>query len=262
MYNLLTAAGSLPNYLVFFLVLLRLAGFMQTVPLFGSGAVPILVRLFFSIVLAVFFFNFYPPPAVEFSLLNALDFLLIAVAEIFLGVLLGLLLRVVFFAVLSAADIISNMIGFSYASFLNPQDNQPSATLGVFLELFAVLIFLAMDFHHFLVEFMYQSYALLPVFEYNIRQFSYISVTNFANQIFILGLVFASPMIASSVILNLSLGFANRSVPQMNVFLVGTSLLVGLSIVFLAISMPFFGEAFYNAWLNIIGMIQELLAPP
>ncbi|MBL0691936.1 MAG: flagellar biosynthetic protein FliR [SAR324 cluster bacterium] len=259
MNSLFFQLADIQGYLGFFLLLLRMGGFFQTMPIFGQGAIPFIVKLFISIVLSIFFYKFYELPNFDFSLLNILDFGILGIKEVLLGVLLGILLRVVFYAVLYAADLISNMIGFSYASFFNPQDNQPSVIIGIFLELVAVLLFLSFGLHHFLVSFIYNSYLLVPPLSFGLSNFSYMAATSFISQIFLLGLSFAGPMVAGAIILNLSLGFANRSVPQMNVFLVGTALLIFLSLAFLAISMPFFAEAFRSGWFKTVDMINDIL---
>jgi len=258
-YNL----GKITNYWPFFLVLLRLGGFFQTVPIFGSAAIPQSVKIFISIIFAVFLFQFYKLPNFGVTNYSILEFFVLAVKEILLGALLGLALRVVFFGVLYAMDIASSMVGLSYASLFDPVESQNSLVLGSLVEILALLFFISLNLHHQLIQVIFQTFEVINPIQLSFQKLSYLAVTDFLSSIFLLGLGFAMPMVVSSILLNLVLGFLNRSVPQFNVFLVGTSLVVLFAFILIWLSLPIFLETFVQQWyiqMNALKVLIESLS--
>ncbi|MFC6639670.1 flagellar biosynthetic protein FliR [Sulfitobacter sediminilitoris] len=67
-----------------------------------------------------------------------------------------------------------------------------------------------------------------------------------------IGTAIAAPFFVMGVVLNLGMGLANRMMPQLPVFFVAASLLIGAGLLILAVSMPavldFFIDRF-SEWL-------------
>ncbi len=259
MNDLFLQLAGLQNYLLFFLLLLRIGGFMQTLPIFSSGMIPPIVKIFISIVLAVFFYKFYSLANVDFETFTVIDYGILAIREVAAGVLLGMLPRLVFFALLLSSEIISNLIGLSFASVYNPQDNQSSTVIPVLIEALAVLFFISLGYHHFLIEYIFSSYEIAPPLQLNFSGLSVEMLSSIIGQIFILALVLSAPIVTISFMVNVGLGFANRTISQLNVFLVGTIAVIILGLLFLGLTLSYFLDSFKQIWLNIQPQILEIL---
>lgn len=236
------------SYLTLFLVLVRLAGFFQVLPVFGSSAIPPIVKIMISVVLGVFLLLFLKIPAYNLNNTSWLLFGVLVVKELAIGVFFGLALRIVFFGLLYAMDIVSSMLGLSYASLFDPLEAENSIVLGAIIDVLALLFFLSLNLHHQVIQLMFDSFQWVSPVTLDLQKISYLAVSKFLSQIFLLGLSFAMPLLVSSILVNLSLGFLNRSVPQFNVFLIGSSLVIILGFLILALSLPIFLQTFIEFW--------------
>ena len=61
--------------------------------------------------------------------------------------------------------------------------------------------------------------------------------------VFLIGIQLGAPLIVALLAANFSMGLVARSVPQINIFVVGFPFTIWLGLMFLALSFPFFVEA-------------------
>ena len=66
------------------------------------------------------------------------------------------------------------------------------------------------------------------------------SVIDTTAQVFVMAIQMAAPVITSLFLTSLALGIVARTVPQMNVFIVGFPLKIGVGVAMLMISLPLF----------------------
>ncbi len=72
----------------------------------------------------------------------------IALNELLIGIIVGLLLSFIFDAAQFAGQILGMQMGFSLATMIDPQSQADSAVLSVFYQTIVLLIFFALDVHH------------------------------------------------------------------------------------------------------------------
>ena len=72
----------------------------------------------------------------------------IALNELLIGVIVGLLLNFIFDAAQFAGQILGMQMGFSLATMMDPQSQADSTVLSVFYQTIVLLIFFALDVHH------------------------------------------------------------------------------------------------------------------
>ncbi len=95
----------------------------------------------------------------------ALDgvYVLLVVKEALVGLALGLLAAILMAAMQIAGGLIDFQIGFAIANVIDPQTGAQSPLLGEYLHLLALLLLLALDGHHLLLDGMFYSYHWLPL---------------------------------------------------------------------------------------------------
>jgi flagellar biosynthetic protein FliR len=66
--------------------------------------------------------------------------------------------------------------------------------------------------------------------------------------IFVIAIKIGAPVIMSLLVTSVALGLIARTIPQMNVFIVGFPLKIGMALIVLGFSFPFFSEVFHRSW--------------
>ena len=141
--------------------LARLLGLFAAAPIFSNRGVSVRVRLAIGMGVALALLPVMPampavPPAAGIGLM-------IFVQQIFIGVAIGFMMRIVFATVDLAGALIGMQMGLSFAIFFDPDAGGQTAVLSDFLSLIATLLFLAVNGHLLLIEVLVRSFEWLPI---------------------------------------------------------------------------------------------------
>src|SRR5208282_3194530 len=99
------------------------------------------------------------PAGLEFG---AWQWAQVALGEAMIGLVLGLVANFLFEAALMAGQILGVQIGYSLANVFDPQSQADTPVLSEFHRLAALLIFLQLDVHHWLLRSLVRSFTYLP----------------------------------------------------------------------------------------------------
>lgn len=210
----------LPKFPAFLLILVRVTSFFLMMPLFSYRTIPGLHKIGIGFFLSWLIFYAIDPPAIN---IDGVYFLLI-MKESMVGLLIGFTAYFIFAAIQIAGGFIDFQIGFSIANVIDPQTGAQSPLMGQYLYTFALLILLSVNGHHLLIDGIYNSYRFIPleqpwlplghtnVIEYVVRSFS---------SMFIFAFQMAIPVVGSLFLVDVALGIVARTVPQLNIFVVG-----------------------------------------
>ena len=134
-----SALQSLPLYLLFLLVsTLRIGAFLISSPFFGSRMVPLPVRIVFSFSIGVWVLNNVNLP--DLDKLIGVELISIAMQEIFLGLICGMILSVCFGSVMLAGEKIAATSGLAFASQVDPTSGAQSPVISQIFSLFLLII--------------------------------------------------------------------------------------------------------------------------
>ena len=230
--------------LAFILVLVRVSGIISTAPIFGSSVSPPQIKIVLSLMLALILYPFVPVIQV---FPNRPDHYIVLIAsELLIGLVLGMIGRFLFAAVEFAGTVIGFQMGLAMANVLDPQSQEQVSVVGRFESTTATLIFLAMDGHLILIHALVRSYSLLPPGGAKISESLVQKITELSASIFFIGLQIGAPLIVALFLANAIVGLLARSVPQIQVFVVGFPLTLLLGFLFLLFGMPFYGQALHQ----------------
>jgi len=141
--------------------LARILGLFASAPIFSNRGVPARVRLAIGLGVAIALLPVMPPmPDVPPSSGVGLA---IFGQQIFIGVAIGFMIRIVFAAVDMAGALIAMQMGLSFAIFFDPDAGGQTAVLSDFLNLIATLLFVAVNGHLLMIEALVRSFEWLPV---------------------------------------------------------------------------------------------------
>src|SRR5271156_2837349 len=138
----------------------RLAGVMTFAPFFGSEAMNTRVKAAFVLVLTALLYGVCPVPDLQLSVYSAIR---VALSEAVIGLLMGLSVQIVLEGVQIAGQLAGAQLGFSLAAIIDPQTNIETPVLTIFHQMFALLIFLELNVHHWMLRAVVKSFDYLPV---------------------------------------------------------------------------------------------------
>ncbi|MDQ0161750.1 flagellar biosynthetic protein FliR [Bacillus alveayuensis] len=220
----------LQQYPAFLLIFMRIVSFMVTLPLFSYRTIPNRVKIGISFYLALLITVTIEVPAIE---LNSLYILLI-LKEVTLGLFIGLTAYIVISGVQIAGSFIDFQMGFAIASVIDPQTGVQSPVIGQLFYIFALFFLLSTNAHHLLIEGALNSFEFIPIEKQHLFLFEGQVVESLIiafNKMFIIAFQMAIPIVGSLFLVDVALGILTRTVPQLNVFVVGFPLKIAVSFV-------------------------------
>jgi flagellar biosynthetic protein FliR len=211
----------------FVLVLCRVGGLFVFAPVFSGRMIPMQAKL---IIAGAISFTMMPL-VTSAGVPSGIAVAPVMVKETVVGLAFALALGVLGAAVQFAASILDTMIGFSYAALVDPINQTPSAILGQLYSLFSVLIFMMIGGDRLMIMGLAKSYDLIPLGEVpSVARMGSLATDGLA-QVSVIGLEIGAPVIVALVLVDIAFGLIARTVPQMNVFVVGLpgKILVGFA---------------------------------
>ena len=137
-------------------------------------------------------------------------------------------------------------MGLGMANVFDPQSQEQVSLVGRFESITATLIFLAMDGHLIIIQALIRSYSILPPGGASVSQPLVEKLIDLSASVFVIGLQIGAPLIVALFLANAIVGLLARSVPQIQVFVVGFPLTLLLGFLFLFFGMPFYSQAVHQ----------------
>lgn len=180
------------------------------------------------------------------------------VKQILIGTCIGFTMQLAFATFRMAGEVIGLQMGLSFATFFDPSGGPNMPVLARFLNLLAMLLFLAFDGHLWLISMLADSFHVIPIDTAPIDTNIFYSIARAGSLIFINGLMLALPLVTLLLVLNLALGLLNRMTPQLSVFVIGfpVTLTVGImTIGTLMTLIPQFAEHLFGEFFDMIATL-------
>ncbi|MHB1280889.1 MAG: flagellar biosynthetic protein FliR [Acidithiobacillus sp.] len=216
---------------------IRILALLSAAPVFSATQVPIQVRVGLALLISVAIAPALPPmPAVHF--LSGEGFILL-IQQILIGTALGFAVTVIFSVIQFAGSVISLQMGLGFSSFFDPTTGVQVPTLSNFLNLLVLLLFMAMNGQLLVLATLMRSFTLLPVTAtLSLNPSAWHFLVEEGTIIFSLGLAISAPVLGTLVLVNIALGVLGKLAPQLNIFVIGFPILLGLGILALDVFMP------------------------
>jgi len=223
----------------FVLVLVRMAGLFLTAPVFSSKNINVMLKA--AWILLVTFLIF---PVVDFKpeTLPApgLALGLAVIREVLVGLSIGMGATMILSGVQMAGQIADTQMGLGLANVIDPMTNTQVSVMGQFYYMIGILVFLAVDGHHMLIKAIVDSFSVVHLGQAHFTPALGTKMMSLFSQMFFVAFRVGAPIIGALFITNMALGVVARTVPQMNVFIVGMPINLGVGLLIAATSMSFF----------------------
>ncbi len=241
------------------LALVRISFMSFLLPIFGISEVPNQVKAGLAFFLSLIIF----PTLAQHSLAvpdNLAGFSLLMFREVYIGIIMALGFTFVFSALSLAGKWIDQETGFSSAQLFNPMTEENDAAMGQFLYLIFGVLFLCTGMYSFYVKSIAESFHIIPLGEaqYNLNKVVPV-VMAMTQHAFVIGVKLAAPVIVVLFLSTLALGIVARIMPQINVWLVGMPLKIGLGLGVVIITLPILWQVYVNEHENIVLYCAALL---
>lgn len=246
----------LEKWILALLVFVRITGVFIISPIFRLQSVPVILKVFFAMVLSVMIVSTLNINAEIELELWSLVFLIHK--ELFTGMIIGFAINLVFWGVRFGGGIVDYEMGFFAASLLSFSETTPTI-FGEFLEWTTLMLFFIINGHHQIFEALFYSYTKIPIGMGNLSNITMVELAKFMSIITIIALKISAPIFVSTFLINLSLAMLSRMAPQTNIFIISfqVKILVALLVFFLSNSFSVFAakqflEMFQNQTLNLL----------
>ena len=252
---------SLPQLQLFFLIFFRVGAILMSIPVFDSKSIPLFFKIALAFATSIILFPMLrvdPVPMATSVLALAVG----AAGEILLGLIIGFSVKLLFAGIQLAGQLAGYQMGMALANVMDPSSSQQVPLLAQFNNLFGLLIFISINAHYLFIRALIHSFEMVPPFNVNFSGSLMEHLIKMSGNMFVIGIQVGAPVIAALLITSVAFGLIARTVPQMNVLIVGMPLKIVIGLLFLGISLPYFSaflkKIFGGLGQNIIFMLKAM----
>lgn len=238
-----------------FLFSMRIGGLLLIAPVFSSRTVPAAVKV---ALLAVLSWVMFPLVLTAGAPVARITFAG-AMSEALVGMAIGLGAAVFVGAMEAMGDLLAVQIGLSGAATLDPLTHNSVPVLGQFANLFGIALLLSVNAHLLMLEAVAGSLRMIPVGAPLSIDGGLAAMAGTGSTLFLLGVRFAAPVVATVLLGNVALAVLARAAPQVQILAVAFPMQIGLGLLALVAAIPIIG-AYFTTWsVAYEGMLQTLL---
>ncbi|MFW6156858.1 MAG: flagellar biosynthetic protein FliR, partial [Armatimonadota bacterium] len=175
-----------------------------------------------------------PPTRID----EPLAYIALCAAELIFGLALGFVTSAVLEALRFGGEILDLQIGLRAGQLFDPASGRHSGILSTGYYMLALVFFVTLNGHHWLLRGVTQSYSIVPVGAMSAGANLSSLASELGTTVLVLGLRVAGPVMVALLLADLAFGLVARAVPQINVFLVGIPAKIALAFAVLAVGVP------------------------
>ncbi|MCL2029693.1 MAG: flagellar biosynthetic protein FliR [Deltaproteobacteria bacterium] len=226
------------EFAAFVLVFLRLSVMMVVAPVFDNQIIPAPVKAALVLMLA-----FVVAPKVSYSPalmpMTWFGFVFLALGELFIGLSLALMVRLVLDSAHVAGEYISFQMGMSMLNAMDPQSGGQMAVVSLMVNLIMTLIFLYANGHLLVLKAVINSFQVAPpglVLAFGPEYFS--ELMRAMAGLYVLALKISAPVMAVLFCCKVAFGVVAKAMPQMNILFVSMPVYIFGGLIVLMLSLP------------------------
>jgi flagellar biosynthetic protein FliR len=252
------AVDIVERFYAFLWPMLRISALLLAAPVFSLQAVTVRIRVLLALALSVMIYPMFDWPVIDpLSAPGLLEIL----NQLVIGVFMGLMLQIVTAAVVVSGQAVSNAMGLSMASLIDPNlGNVP--VIAQFLLILSTLIFVSLGGHTMLLALVIESFASLPVGRSLIDQIAYGQLVSWSSMMFLGAVLTALPVMVTLLFISVGLGVVTRAAPSLNIFSVGLPATIVAGFFVLIVSLGSIGSRIQWLWLQGLTQIRVLVGIP
>jgi flagellar biosynthetic protein FliR len=242
----------------FFMVFGRMTGLFLSAPVFANRQLPARIKILVIIILSAAM-AYYVPVNYAVQLTSPAYFIAALVLEIAIGYVIGFVAYVCFAAIQLAGQIMDMQMGFAIVNVVDPMSGTQIPLMGNFNNLLALVIYLSINGHHFLIQAVVQSYQAVPVLGAHFSSDFMDLLVKITVYMFVIAIKISAPVVIAILTTDIAMGFVARTVPQMNVFVVGIPLKIFMGLIALVLMLPVYIWFMGVLFEQFFGYLDEII---
>jgi flagellar biosynthetic protein FliR len=228
------------NFQGFLLVFARILGLFSLTPVFSSESIPISLRMIFAflcaLIIAPVSFAFLPPVPGDM-----LEYGLLVISEVMIGVLIGFLIAIFFAAFQMAGDFFNVQLGFAYTEVLDPMTQVSLPVISSLKNLMAILVFLGVGAHRYVIQSIAYSFQKIRLIQFNeeVNQGIYKVIEQSLGAMFVVAFKISLPVLGILFLVTVAEALMGKAAPQLNILQLSFPIKVAIGLFVLIAIMPF-----------------------
>lgn len=233
---LLNFVNDLPMFMAVFF---RVGGMLLFAPVFGNANIPLPVRVAISLMFA---FILYPSvDKSKFTLpSDIISYAFVVFKEIAIGAVIGFAASIIFSAFTMAGYLISNQMGLDTAAIVDPtsETGEEEQSISIFYNMIAILIFLAINGHHWFIKTTVQSFGMIPLGSFHYTTVTLSKILSVFKSLFVMGIKISAPSLVVLMLTVVVLGLMTKVAQEINVFIVAFPIKILIGFLILIVALP------------------------
>ena len=253
---------------VFLLIFARIFAMLLVLPMFSMRSASRVAKVALAGYMAFFIFgtcdlSYYLPYIAQDGSFS-MEYFLILIAEVLIGIILGFFITMIFSAFSTAGQFLAFQMGFSAASSYDSLSQVENPLMGQFFNLIAMLVFMQTHwFQKLFLQGLVTSFSSLNAISIVQSTESIVKfVMSGLSSLFVDALVISLPVMGSLFLISICTGLLTKAAPQMNLLSEGFPIMIMLAFVIIAFILPdmidFFVRSFEKGFADLFDFFKNV----
>ena len=253
---------------VFLLIFARIFAMLLVLPMFSMRSASRVAKVALAGYMAFFIFgtcdlSYYLPYIAQDGSFS-MEYFLILIGEVLIGIILGFFITMIFSAFSTAGQFLAFQMGFSAASSYDSLSQVENPLMGQFFNLIAMLVFMQTHwFQKLFLQGLVTSFSSLNAISIVQSTESIVKfVMSGLSSLFVDALVISLPVMGSLFLISICTGLLTKAAPQMNLLSEGFPVMIILAFVIIAFILPdmidFFVRSFEKGFADLFDFFKNV----
>jgi len=225
----------------YLLIFTRIASTITFMPVLGGTGIPGQVKAGLAAITAGVIFPFVDRAPVVMDV-DVLVMAVMVAQEALTGAATAMMVNLILSIVQLAGSMIDFQVGFGIVNVVDPVSGAQVSVTTQILNITTTLIFLAVNAHHMALAGVMNSFSAIPLggahFNAGITELFMRTMSG----VFLSGAQIAAPVTIALLLQQAAMGLVARTVPQINIFVVGFPFTISVGLLTLAFTLPAFSQ--------------------
>ncbi len=247
--------------MLFFLIAMRMAGFVFLNPVFGRRNIPNMVKsgMAMALTLVVYMAETSRGTPEDLEIDQTLMYGVLLLKEFAVGYLLGFTMQLFDMVMTFAGTVTDFQLGLSMAMVYDPQNGGQVALTGNIFQTFFLLLFFAVDGHLALMKILLTSAEVVPYSEVAFTKEAAWMMMDIFSQCIVLAVKMSFPLIAFEFLIQVGVGVMTKVNPQINLFVMSIQLRLAIGLVLLVFLVSPIMDFMGNVVAEMMDTLQQVL---
>jgi flagellar biosynthesis protein FliR len=235
---------------------IRLTGIMLFAPFYGSVVIPVRVKAMLVLTMTALL---YPMISARIPQMTISQWPMMVFSELLIGIAVGVATNIVFDGVQMAGQVLSVQMGYSLVNILDPQTLVESTVVATFHQTIAMLIFLRLNVHFWILRALARSFDYLPPASGHFGTAFTTAALEAGASVFTIGIQIAAPVLSATLFADIALGLLGKASPQLPLMLLGPAVKSVLGLLILISALKYWPDLFELLFLRSTATADHLL---